>query len=189
MALTVALVAGCGSPSIGADDVELSRSTMRIPLDQSVNGGLATSAVMSLALANSTDRTLEVVGVETHADEGLQVEYIGYSSCQGGCVGTGFWTAETRARVEGGLDGTYPIPVPSTPYSSGDGPPPVHLVFLFSIPTDAGVAALQHGCLRLLGVSLELNDGATVPVDDGGDSFVAALRSEQDPEDSAGCDL
>jgi len=67
---------------------------------------------MSLDLANQTDRTLQIVGIEPTADEGLEVEYIGYSSCRRGCAGVQYWTPETQEQVELGLDGTYPVPVP-----------------------------------------------------------------------------
>ena len=189
LALAAAFLAGCGTPPIDGTNLGLSRSTMRIPLDRAGVGGLATRAVMSLALANNTDQTLEIVGIEPATDDGLEVEYIGYSSCRRGCVGTGFWTAETEAQVERGLDGTYPVPVPSNRDLSDDGPPSAHLVFRFGVPTEAGVAALERGCLRLHGVSLELSDGQSVSVGESGESFVAALRIEEDREGYVGCDL
>lgn len=162
---------------------------MRIPLDRAGDGGLATRAVMSLALTNSTDRTLEIVGIEPVADEGMEVEYIGYSSCRRGCAGTGYWTPEKQEQVEHGLDGVYPVTVGFSRDATDERPPPANLTFVFSVPTEAGVAALERGCLRLLGVNVELRDGESVYVSESGGSFVAALRIEEDREGYVGCDL
>jgi hypothetical protein len=186
--LAAALLGACGTPPPETGDIVLSRSTFGVPLDPAPDGGLQASAVMSLDLVNQTDRTLQIVGIEPVADEGLEVEYIGYSSCRRGCAGVQYWTAETEEQVELGLDGTYPVPVPARRDVSEDRPP-AHLTFVLNVPTEAGVLALRRGCLRLLGITAGFSDGSSVSITASEGAFVAALRAEQEPDGYAGCDL
>jgi hypothetical protein len=192
LALVVAIVVvlvGCGAPPLKTGDLELSRSTLGVPLDRDHDGGLRASAVMSLGLTNVTDRTLEIVSVEPVADEGLEVEFIGYSTCRRGCAGTQDWTPETAERVERGLDGTLPVPVRSDRNDSQDQPPPVELTFVMSVPSAAGADALERGCLRLLGINATFSDDSQTYITSGNGEFVAALRAADEPDGYAGCEL
>lgn len=189
LVLAAVVLAACGTPPVEPGDLVLSRATLGVPLDQTPDGGLRVSAVMSLSLVNETDRALEIVGIEPVADDGLRVEYIGYSSCRRGCAGVQPWTPETQGQVERGLDGTYPVPVPSSQDASEDRPAPAHLTFVLSVPTEAGVAALQRGCLRLLGANVDFGDGSSAFITGSEGPFVAALRAEDEPEGYVGCDL
>lgn len=64
--------------------------------------------------------------------------------------------------MEGGLDGTYPIPVHARVFVSED--PPAHLTFVLTVPTESGVLALRRGCLRLRSLSAKFSDGSSVSI-------------------------
>ena len=168
--------------SRGADVLE-------VPLDRDDHGGLRGSAVFSLSLTNATERQLEIVSVAPVSDEGLEVEYIGYSSCRRGCVGTGFWTPETEEQVERGLNGTLPVPVRSDRVEREGQPPPVELVFVLRVPAADGADALERGCLRLLGIDAELADGTSIPIASPSGPFVAAVRAPDRPAGYVDCEL
>ncbi|MGH2380900.1 MAG: hypothetical protein ACRDG7_06720 [Candidatus Limnocylindria bacterium] len=189
LVVAAVVLVGCGAPQLETGDLELSRSTLGLPLDRAFDGGLRASAVMSLSLVNQTQRMIEIVTIEPVADEGLEVEYIGYSSCRRGCAGTQHWTPDTQKRVERGLDGTFPVPVRSDRDEIEDRPPPAELTFVMSVPTVSGADALERGCLRLLGINAEFSDGSSAFIASSYGPFVAALRAEDEPDDYARCDM
>lgn len=156
----------------------MSRSSLGVALEQGAGGGLLAEAVMSFSLASDVDRELEIVSIKPVTDDGLEVEYIGFSSCRRGCAGTGLWTAEKREQVEDGLEGTLPVAVPAEEAAP-------HLTFVLRVPSAAGVAALEEGCLRLLGIDVELHDGTSIFIAGLDGDYVAALW----PEGSNECEL
>ncbi len=188
LVVVAVVLVGCGAPQVEAGDLELSRSTLGVPLDRGRDGGLRDAAVMSLSLTNGTDETLEIVSIVPVVDDGLDVEYIGYSSCRRGCAGTQYWTPETRQSVERGLDDTYPVPVRSGDESE-DSTPAVDLTFVMRVPTAAGADALERGCLRLLGIDAELSNGTSIFITSSYGPFVAALRAADERHGYVGCDL
>jgi hypothetical protein len=78
------------------------------------------------------------------------------------------------------------VPVPSSQDASQDRPAPADLTFVLSVPTEASVAALQRGCLRLLGANVDFGDGSSAFITGSEGPFVAALRAEDERRVTSG---
>ncbi|MGH2385334.1 MAG: hypothetical protein ACRDGB_09840 [Candidatus Limnocylindria bacterium] len=168
--LAVALTA-CSPTPLEPGTLSLSRSALGVPLDQDAAEGLQAAAVMSFSLASDADRQLNIVSIEPVTDDGLEVEYLGFSSCRRGCAGTGLWTAEKQRQVESGLEGHLPVLV-----MAEEAPP--HLTFVLRVPSETAVHALEGSCLRLLGIDVALDDGTSVFIASHDGEYVAGLWAE-----------
>ena len=51
-----------------------------------------------------------------------------------------------------------------------------------SVPTAPGAAALERGCLRLLGINVEFSDGSSTFIISSYGPFVAALGAADEPD-------
>ncbi len=132
-------------------------------------------AVVSLRTLNTSPVDARVVSIKPEADGELNVRYIGYSTCRGGCVGTGLWNdEETKALVAKGLEGTLPFDLPSLGrLQSGDQKPKF---LVFSLRPAPESRALGQRCLRLHSVTVTLADGSRMKMTEPDGSWIAGIQ-------------
>lgn len=142
------------------------------------NGTLSTDGgVVSVRLVNLGTSGLTATGIEPIADDGLSVEYLGFSDCARGCPGALPWDDEAIERVEEGRDGRFPITLVPLDDVLAENDRTVRLMFRLTVPGDDGMDALLARCLHLRAILLETGSGSTLTVSAGEGHWVAAIRA------------
>lgn len=119
-------------------------------------------AVVGLRLDNKGASPETIESLELIVDKGLEARYLGWSTCERGCVGTGLWNRGTRRLIARGKDGTYPIIVANRTVASSDRQILPTLIFKLSVETPAGKRLLRKGCLLLRLAVAQLESGQLV---------------------------
>lgn len=153
-----------------------------VPVDiGGADGSFSTEGgVVSVRLVNLGAKGVTATRIEPMVDDGLLVEYLGYSDCARGCPGALPWDEEAIERVEQGRDGHYPIELAPLDEVLGENDRAVRLMFRLTAADSAGVQALRSGCLHLRAIVLETQDGSALTVSAPDGHWVAAIRM-QDP--------
>ncbi|HVL27225.1 MAG TPA: hypothetical protein VM390_03685 [Acidimicrobiales bacterium] len=109
-------------------------------------GGGPEGAVITMELHNFGTDTLTIRRITGFvSDPGLRPEYIGWTNCRGGCRVGGPWDGAAQETVFGGLEGTVPV-----------------VVFVLRLDNgDPAAANLQHKCLYLRAIEVEVDHGET----------------------------
>ena len=195
-AASVLLVACSAAPSPTASTPPVSEQIIfgdatSVPVLISENDGTWTTdgGVVSVRLVNLGDSEVTVTRLEVVADEGLTVEYLGYSDCTRGCPGALRWDQEARQRVEQGRDGQYPITLRPLDDILADNDRAVSLMFGLTANDAKDVEALREGCLHLRAVVLETGDGSMMTVSAPDAHWIAAIHVEEPlPSGYRACD-
>lgn len=135
--------------------------------------------VMSMRLANLGDSPVTGTHVEPVGDDGLTVEYLGYSDCARGCAGALWWNEEAIQRVEQGRDGWYPFKLRPFDELVSQNDPAVSLIFTLTVDDARGMEKLRAGCLHLRSIVLETEDGSTMTVSGVDGHWIAAINVQE----------
>lgn len=154
------------------------------------SGSYATDGgVVSVRLVNLGSSSVTVVGIEPVADDGLTVEYLGYSDCARGCPGALPWDEEAKQRAAQARDGSYPIKLRPLDDILSDNDRAVRLIFRLTANRASGVEALRAGCLHLRAVVLETDRASTMTVSAPDGHWIAAIHiPEPFPDGYERCD-
>lgn len=144
------------------------------------SGGSATDGgVVAVRLVNLGDAEVVATDLEPIGDEGLTVEYLGYSDCTRGCPGALRWDEAAQERVEQGRDGDFPIALRPLDDIVADGDRAVSLMFRLTAEDPLAVDSLRDGCLHLRAVVLETDDGSSMTVSAPDGHWIAAIHIEE----------
>lgn len=140
---------------------------------------------MTIRIANLDDRPLVVETLNPVTQEGLAVEFVGWTYCERGCPGTRLIDEPSdRASVQRQTEGRLPFEVPPT----GPDEPFVSLIFIADL-TEAGHELVERSCLRMTALELGLDDGSTQEITSGTgqDQWLLGLQSPDTSGDYVEC--
>jgi hypothetical protein len=173
--LALFVLAGCASTAVP--------QAVGTPTDQ---GSIAVSEVLtapatdpeglafSVALRNDGDTPVRVTEVSAVADEGLEVEVLGASTCRAGCPGAMKWQdAEPMIASAIEYPGAFSVP-PSTEVLDGR-TAAVKVVLRVRAADAAARSHLEKGCLFVRQLLVRVDDAQPVPARNDHAEFVVAL--------------
>jgi hypothetical protein len=147
------------SPRNGVDATVSMGDRLGVPMTihQAADGTWATDgAVATPVVSNTRDNEVTITAIEAVSDPGLLVSYLGHTTCEHGCIGTGYWSDPSTQRiVQQGTDGQFPVTVPRDDQRAAKRE---HLIFLLRVAPSA-MQELRSGCLWLRALRITFADG------------------------------
>lgn len=146
-------------------------------------GGQMPAAVVTLFVHNDSGAPVTVTKVTPLVDDGLEVDYLGYTRCLHECVGSLPWNRETRGSVDRSQEGDVPVRLfPPSTRTLPKG------FILRLAPSERLAGTTGVGCLRLHALELALEDGRSAVATMPSGAPIAGIRRIA-PRPSARCDL
>ena len=137
---------------------------------------------MTVRMHNQRNTPVHVSGIDFVADDGLSVAYLGYTTCQSGCIGMGEADYKDTQRVaDDSIEGHLPLVLPP----SSDDAPAVNLVL--SLTAKSYTDARPPGCRVVREVLLSEDKGQIRAGFVGGGDYVAALSEPGATKMDKGC--
>jgi hypothetical protein len=142
--------------------------------DDGEGGYLTNGSIATLILSNTRQEAVTLTHIEPIADRGLEVSYMGHTTCFGGCVGTGYWDDPTVPPIVQRVQGKYPVSIPVDRAAEAK---PEHLVFLLRV-TPSAIEQLRTGCLWLRALRVTFADGHRGIIDGWGDRTILGVFAD-----------
>jgi hypothetical protein len=130
--------------------------------------------VFSVALRNEGDAAVPVTEVVAIADDGLDVEVLGGSSCRRGCAGVLGWR-EAQPILENAILWPEEFVLPPEADVQTRGADPVWVVLRVRPADAAAERRLQEGCLFVRELLVRIDGGPPQPLTNRLGEFVVAL--------------
>lgn len=150
-------VTGCGRPSSNLVARFTEGTSQKLP-------GYITSVHLEAQFDGPPTAIIEVM---PQADPGINVEYLGYTTCVRGCPGAVPLGADADTMVSQGRDGMTPIPAQLLANDK--------VALMFRLTPSGSTPTLMQGCAGLRVVRLRYDHGKVAQAKTPG-VFIAALR-------------
>ncbi|MFA5889718.1 MAG: hypothetical protein WDA27_01995 [Actinomycetota bacterium] len=129
--------------------------------------------VTTVQLATDVPAAVKVEAVRFRSDRGVAVDYLGYTTCKRGCVGSGPLDAEAQRLIDRGREGLLPIPIRSGHQET------LSLILLVRLTDEGRQLLSDKGCLGVRAVLLRVQGGREV-IASSPMAYVAVLEAGQE---------